>query len=191
MYFIYKKKKTGSVTEFTKVDKSSKVCLFGCNEGWIPWILKQSLAGSQANSEPLYWHLSETEIIRELEKDKDKPSGNALIIDLKPKIQDRLSLYEVVEAWGHSANGWSPVMLRLKALFVDADPAKFNRARFTRSNTETIGPFFSLYYLRGTVVGGELQGTWNLPGPSSTNSVVLWPDTMKYFSEVAQQILVG
>jgi hypothetical protein len=189
MYLIYKTKKSGLATEFTKVEKRYKVCLFGRNEGWIPWILKQSLIGSKANSEPLYWHLSEALITEELEKDQEKPNGNALLIDLKPHDKKNLSLYQVLEAWGHSASGWSPVMLRLRALFVDADPTKFDRTRFTRSDCETTGPIFSLYYARGTVDGGNLKGTWNLPRPSSTNSVVLWPDTMRYFSNAARRVL--
>jgi hypothetical protein len=191
MYHIYKKRVVGSSTEYTLVNKADKVCLFGCNNGWIPWILKQSLVGSKANSEPLKWHISEDEIKQELEKDQVKPSGNALVIDLKPSDTANLSLYEVLEAWGCSENGWTPVMLRLNALFIDADAKRFSRERFTRADAQATGPIFSMYYVRGSVGGGELTGTWNLPGPSSTNSVLLWPDTLTYFSEEANRILTA
>lgn len=81
-------------------------------------------------------------------------------------------------------------MLRLKALFVDAESTEFNsKAQFTRSDIQTEGPIFSFYYMRGTVEGGELKGTWNNPGSGATNSVVLWPDTMRYFSSEAQKVL--
>ena len=148
--------------------------------------MSRCLTNLESQSEPLRWHLSETDIRRVIMEDPDKPTGNALIIDLKPNDAGNLSLYEIVEAWGHSACGWTPVMLRLKSLFCDEDASKFDRCDFTRTDTESSAePIFSFYYARGTVRDGKLEGTWNLTAPGSADSALLWPDPMMFFCENA------
>jgi hypothetical protein len=113
-------------------------------------------------------------------------ADHTLIIDLKPKNREtNLSLYEVAEVWGHSSNGWTPIMLRLRGLFIDEDPTAFNREDFTRCEADIDDPIFSMMYLQGTIREGSLLDKWTPPGPSPTNSVLLWPETLQYFSEVA------
>lgn len=186
MYFVYQSRRRGSATHYSRVTKGSNVSLFGRNEGWIPWILSKCLPSLDNQSEPLLWHLSETDIRREIMQDEDKPTGNALIIDLKPNDARNLSLYEIEEAWGHSAKRWTPVMLRLKRLFCDENAANFDRRDFTLTDANIRSePIFSFYYARGTVLDGKLEGTWNLTAPGSANSALLWPDTMTYFCQNA------
>ena len=50
-------------------------------------------------------------------------------------------------------------------------------------------PIFSMMYLSGTIIQGKITGRWTPPGPSPTNSVLLWPDTFQYFSSEAQKII--
>jgi hypothetical protein len=119
-------------------------------------------------------------------QDDDKPTGNTLIIDLKPNDEGNLSLYEIVEAWGHSDRNWTPVMLRLKCLFCDEDASRFDRRDFKRTDADILTePIFSFYYARGTVVDSELKGMWTLAPPGAANSALLWPKTMRYFCQNA------
>jgi hypothetical protein len=187
MYVLYKKTLDGAITRYERLKHGFQVSLFGCNEGWIPWILRQTI--TKTDNQPLRWHLSESEISQVIERDQSVPDGNALVIDLKPNQTSNLSLYEVVEAWGHSENDWTPVMLRLKGLFVD-EKEGFDKARFTRTEEQIDKrPIFSMYYVRGTVKNGQICGTWNLTAPGSANSALLWAETMKYFSQQALKII--
>jgi hypothetical protein len=36
-------------------------------------------------------------------------------------------------------------------------------------------------YLRGTIGDGILIDKWTTTGPGTTNSVLLWPETLEYF----------
>ena len=55
----------------------------------------------------------------------DDYRGSTLVIDLKPKQhKTSVSLYEVLDVWGYSCNGWTPILLHLAGLFVDEDPAR-------------------------------------------------------------------
>jgi hypothetical protein len=181
MYALYRKTPDGSDGHrYQFVEKTS---LFGCHSGWIPELLKHSLA-STAN-EPIKWHVSVENGLRGAEY-----PGCTLIIDLKPKnAGTNLSLYEVVEVWGHSSQGWTPIMLHLTGLFIDEDPNAFNRNDFTRHAADIDDPIFSMMYLKGTIRDGKLVDKWTTPGPSSTNSVLVWPDTLKYFAEEAARLM--
>ena len=41
----------------------------------------------------------------------------------------------------------------------------------------------------GTVEEGKIVGKWTLPGPSPSNSVLLWPDTLEYFTSEARKVI--
>jgi hypothetical protein len=115
---------------------------------------------------------------------------SALIINLKPNSKSsNLSLYEVIEVFGYSDSGWTPVMLYLRGLFVDQDPSKFDEMDFVRSPSEIDDPIFSMMYLDGTIRDGELMGRWTAPRPSSTNSVLLWPHAFTHFAQRADAII--
>jgi len=189
MYALYRKTRMpdGSGDRYQLL-QDDDIHLFGCNNGRIPLLLKQSLAVTA--NEPIKWHVS----IESGMRDAGCPD-HTLIIDLKPKRPNKpetnLSLYEVVEVWGHSSHGWTPIMLHLKGLFIDEDPKVANRADFTRSPEEIDDPIFSMMYLHGTVVNGSLAGKWTTPRPGATNSVLLWPDSLKYFSGEAARLMQG
>jgi hypothetical protein len=112
----------------------------------------------------------------------DGHPDSTLIIDLKPRdVEPNLSLYELVRVWGYSADEWTPIMLQLRALFVDDDPSRFDRQKFTRSTSENTEPIFSFLYLSGSIQGGELTGKWTTPPSSPTNSALLWPKSLDHF----------
>ena len=80
-------------------------------------------------------------------------------------------------------------MCYLRGLFVDADSSAFNDKDFIRLPSEVDDPIFSMMYLAGTVLAGAMHGRWTPPGPSPTNSVLLWPDTFNYFAEKAREVM--
>ncbi len=160
----------------TRYQFQEKVSLFGCNKGFIPWLLELKTPAGQG--EPYLWHV---DIVGELGKNPDY-SNSTLLIDLQPKqTASVLSLYELTDVWGYSCHGWSPILLRLDGLFVDEDPALNQRQDFTRKDVEVDGPIYEFLYLDGSVECGKLTGRWNAPPVSSTNGALLWPDALNYF----------
>lgn len=171
MYGLYNRRQHRRRIEFSLTPKDAH--LFGKNRGWIPWLLEETHKNA---SEPLKWHLPIHELVNEWEP------GCSLLINLKPK--DRaLHFYELVHAWGHCSNGWTPIMLCLVQLHIDTKSTPCESGAFTcrRSNEMC----FSTNYLNGTIQSGKLEGTWSPPRPSSTNGVLLWPETLEYFANEA------
>jgi len=180
MYALYEKQK--EVTGYRYVFKK-KTSLFGCNSGYIPYLLKKQLAPEV--TEPYAWKLDLKESLT-----KEGLENSVLVINLKPNNKEaNLSLYELVNVWGYSASGWTPIMIYIRGLFVDEDSRLFNDRDFIRKEKEIEDPIFSMMYLSGTVKKGKILGRWTPPGPSPTNSVLLWPDTLQYFSLEAQKII--
>ncbi|MEA2066067.1 MAG: hypothetical protein U9O65_03055 [Thermotogota bacterium] len=154
-----------------------QVSLFGCNNGLIPGCLELQIPPGQ--SEPYLWHL---DIEKSLCKVNNKHKGSTLVIDLKPKQHgSNVSLYEILDVWGYSSSGWTPILLHLGGLFVDADPNSVNRNDFTISDSEIDGPIYEVLYLAGSIENGKIIGRWNTPPASPTNAPLLWPDTLNYF----------
>jgi hypothetical protein len=132
----------------------------------------------QGQGEPCNWHV---DVVAELGGHPDYPQST-LLIDLKPKQnKTELSLYEVMDVWGHSEHGWSPIMLRLNGLFVDEEPSVADRNTFVRKDADISGPIYEFLYLVGSVSDGKLAGLWVPPPVSATNGALLWPDTLNYF----------
>ncbi len=78
-------------------------------------------------------------------------------------------------------------MMRLRALFNDENPKQYNEKKFKRKISEIEDPIFSMTYLAGSVNNGQIIGRWTPPGASSTNSVLLWPETFEYFMAEANK----
>ncbi len=144
--------------------------LFGCNVGEIPRLLRQSLPALQ--EEPYPWHLDVERAFRK--------EGAALVIHLKPRDR-RASLYQVRDAWGYSAYGWTPVMLRLRGLLVDGRPKVKDPSAFAVGRDPEHEAIHTFFKFNGTVQGGRLTGHWTSTRPSATNSVLLWSDALRYF----------
>lgn len=172
MYMRYLKSRRGANCHYSFAEKTS---LFGCNNGFIPWLLRKQIA--EAQEEAYSWHINIGSALNATEY-----RGSTLVIDLKPKQKKtNLSLYEVEDIWGYSDNGWTPVLLRLSGLFMDADPSRINRNRFRIGDNERIGPIYEFLYLSGSVSDGKLTGGWTAPPSSPTNAALLFPDTLRYF----------
>lgn len=131
---------------------------------------------------PFPWHAPVTEILRTIGA---KPTQE-ILIDLKPNVSKNVSLYRLLDVWGFSYAEWTPLALRLEALFSDRsqeDPAQF-KASFTDENAEPsfVGEF--LY-----VQGGTAGGTWNWGQVGSVNGALLWRDAFDYLSGELSKVL--
>ena len=180
MHALYEKEPVGSGFHFKFKEFRS---LAGKDRGMIPHLLELHLNG--AGNEPLRWHF-----FVEDEMARSRWPNCTLIINLKPNdAEGKLSLYEVVEAWGWSEYGWTPMMLHLRGLIKDKYPGQFNYSDFVRNEEDLDDPIFTMIYMKGTVKNGELIDGWTFPRPSSTNSVLLWPKTFEYFAEEARKAI--
>ena len=177
MYAIYKKVTNGGRTTL-KFDQ--EIRLLGCNNGWIPWLLNLQTPSKQA--EPYSWHISLETALKQTRK--EFPNADAIVIDIKPKSSSELLFCEVLDVWGYSADGWTPLMLRMKAHWPEGNPGSDHRIDFAAiDDTKEVYEFM---HAAGTVKRGQLQGTWNPPGPSATNAVLLWPEALAYFMNCTQ-----
>jgi len=177
MYARYLRTRVGSDATHYRLEEEKEVSLFGCNNGFIPMLL--SLKIPRGQGEPFRWHV---DVVGELGS-HPKYRNSTLVIDLKPKQNKiNLSLYEVMDVWGYSDAGWTPILLRLAGLFVDQDPSTIgDRKDFVRKDNELEGPIYEFLYLDGTIADGKIVGSWGPPSPSPTNAALLWPDTLNYF----------
>ena len=174
MYACYTRTRVG--TNGTRYQFQERASLFGCNKGFIPWLLGLKLPQDQ--DEPCKWHV---DVIAELDRQSNY-AGTTLLIDLKPKQKEsNLSLYEVMDVWGYSDHGWTPILLRLNALFVDQDPPTVNSKDFIRLDDEVDRPIYEFLYLDGSIKAGKIVGRWVPPPASPTNAALLWPEALGYF----------
>ncbi len=172
MYMRYLKSRHDGKDQYSF---NEKISLFGCHNGFIPWLLLKQTAPSQ--EEAYQWYVNIANALNATEY-----CGSTLLIDLKPKQRkSNLSLYEVEDVWGYSDSGWTPILLRMSGLFIDADPATVDRNEFCIRDCEKIGPIYEFLYLAGSVSGGKLTGGWTAPPASPTNAALLFPDTLRYF----------
>lgn len=160
------------------------VSLFGCRRGQIPKLMLQQAPPGQP--QPYKWRLDVAAALAE-----SGSPDSTLMIDLKPAQRaNNLSLYELLVVWGWT-DVWTPVMMQLRGLFVDADPNAVDPREFLYDLSDADEPIFSVMYLAGGLKDGKLTGRWTAPGPSSTNGVLMWPDVMKYFSEEAARVMAA
>lgn len=180
MYALYDKTENKGSSRYCFRDEIS---LFGCNVGYVPWLLSQQLTAD--SSESLAWHVNVESGLQRMGQD-----NQTFIIDLKSNSREpNLSLYEVSNVWGYSDSGWTPIMLHLRGLFIDENPECFDRYDFVLKPAEIDDQIFSMMYLRGTVRNGQLEGPWTTPGRGATNSVLLWPEVFEYFWQRAQSLM--
>lgn len=177
MYYLYQHSQTPQGVRFVCL---RDVRLFGCRAGEIPRLLRAQLPPKQ--SEPFPWHVSVEAVL--------SAQCQALLIDLKPNYknpQAALSLFQVRDAWGYSAYGWAPGMLRLRGISVDGRPQISDPKDFVVEFEPHHESIYTFLYLEGTVREGALLGRWTAPRPSSTNSVLLWPEPLSYLVRQIQE----
>ncbi len=165
MYALYNRVEEGGIL---KLKYSKRISLAGSRSGLIPNTLESILKEDQ--NAHFGWHLPISQVYA-----KDNQS---IIIDITPR-RKTIFLCELTDVFGYSYQEWSPILFRLKGLFVDVPPNSVDKNYFKYpANPELI---YTMIYLSGSVYKGKLVGTWNYPGPSPTNSVLLWREALTYF----------
>jgi hypothetical protein len=134
---------------------------------------------------PFSWHAPGREIVKKITGEDD---GHELVVDLKPYQSGNVSLYRVMNIWGHSYEAWTPLAVHLEALFVDMenhDPTEFKK-RFVvgKAKRDEIGEF--LY-----VQGGVREGNWNWGMVGRVNGALLWPDAFAYLTKSLAGVLAA
>lgn len=149
----------------------------------LPAVMKDYVQEEADGSAKYTWHLDEATLLGLLGKEAD---NRALIVDLKPGQEKAVSLYRVRNFWGFSYKNWTPLLVRMKALFVDKpaeDPAEF-KEKFTDSEAchDQVHEF--LYVRFGTVEG---IATWGRSG--WVNATLLWSDALRHFIAIVDRNL--
>jgi hypothetical protein len=164
MYYWHKRTIENDQIRLTLDDTAS---LGGCNVGVIPDELSKIL--SPSDDAPIGWVLPIA--------DKWNKAGYSLILDIKPKTNE-VFLCELDSVYGYSYEGWSPIMLRLKLLYIDETKDNIDKENFVYPEDPAI--IYTMYYLYGTIKNGQLVGTWNPPFGTLT-ALLFWPEAMSFF----------
>lgn len=169
MYAVYNIKNVENKIYLECYD--DEVSLAGINSGIIAAELGNILQAE--HKPPLGWKLP----IKKIYAAKEQK----VIIDIKPSSTDEIVLCEIDSIFGFSYENWSPIMMRLRQLHNQDREEGFDKYYFEYPAEENTEVIYTMAYLNGSFKDGELHGTWNWPGKSNTNSVLLWPEAMSYF----------
>lgn len=130
-----------------------------------------------ANQIPFGWHASEDKLVGHF---GGIPGQQAIVIDLKPRVTGNVSLFQLLDVWGYSSEHWTPLAVRLRALFVDLqepNPLAFKNSFIDPgTNHSLVGEFL---YMHGGVLGGKW--TWGMVG--RVNGALLWKDAFTFLTD--------
>ena len=167
MYLIYSRTSHNGVTTYTLKRPShpkDNVKFFGNG------LLKQWI--SRKIPEASCWCL---DVRQELGADL------SFVIDLKPR--GPLEFFELLNVCGYSSPGYTPLLLRLRRILngetprTSLDPPKI----IQKNDAKDQHNVYSFLRAKGHIASGALIGSWSPPGPSATNSALLWPDHLQCF----------
>ena len=180
-YFIYSRTHEDDRWRFTL---KGQAFLYGCNVGLVANALRSQIADGQR--EHRTWHINVSEAVQQ-----QNSTGDVFVIDLKPNQRlknNEFSFYELMDVWGFSDEGWTPAMLGVRALLVDCKDDDLDCCDFTIvPNPKHINePIFTFVYFSGSIMHGQVEGTWLPTGPASANGALLWPDASTHFARIMQ-----
>jgi len=178
MYHVYDKIVDRDETRYRWREKC---VLFGSRNGFIVRRLRSQAEAGRLNCK---WHL---DVVEEL-KNEGEPNCS-IIVDIKPHSPTQIFLCEITDIWGHSFHEiWTVVLLRLQGLLMDVSTSDYEKTEFQPRSTLPNNIIYSILYLSGGIEQGRISKTkWLPPGPSSTNSALLWPGTLSYFYGAIQK----
>lgn len=144
---------------------------------------------SKGSGGPVGWHVPEARLLEHLDVPPDEVQDHALIIDLKPKAKNLVSLFRIRDVWGFSYGDWTPIALRLETQYSDFGTAA--PERFKQTFTPPVGPpehVHEFLYLQGGTHEG--RWTWGLVG--RVNGALLWPDALDFlFNAIRSPASIG
>ena len=124
------------------------------------------------------WEISEAELIRFYGVD---PELHAFIIDLKPSVPTRVSLYRLKHVWGYSSSGWTPFALELEGLYVDELPPAGITATAFKERFPALDGHGDRIYEFLYVNGDGKTGAWSFGRVGSVNAPLLWEHVFDSF----------
>ena len=126
-FYVYK---TYIENDQKKYCDKEGVSLAGRNSGIIPKFFFSLCKNIGASLEPISWHASSRDLIEIMDLN---PENHSIVIDLKPDDKNNISLYELEDIWGFTDDGWTPLLLKLKALLIEVNSLDtgFNKDAFS------------------------------------------------------------
>lgn len=139
-------------------------------------------AKNPTGTTPHEWHASEMELLTHIPGTQSAAGASLeIVIDLKPREETNVSFYRLRDAWGYTADGWTPLALALEALLVDEPfPTGGHRANFTLTAKDKVVRVGEFLYLQNCTAAGKNRWTWGRVG--SVNGALLWPAAFNYLS---------
>ena len=136
-------------------------------------------------NEPYAWHIHIDAGLALPAVRKEFPNAEAIIVDIKPKAKDQFFLCELRDVFGYSDDEWTALLWRMRLLQISREPKANHLEDFKAPNNGEV--IYEFLYAMGGVSEGRIAGSWNAPGPSPTNGVLLWPAPLNYFMECISQ----
>src|SRR6266480_2512314 len=133
MFATFKKEVGRDRTTFRA---GERISLFGCNEGWIPWLLQKMMP--QGQGEPYAWHLCIDQALALPAVRKEYPKVETIIVDIKPTAKDQLFVCELLDVYGYCADEWTPMLWRMKVLDISGQPKADHLQDFNAPNNGDI-----------------------------------------------------
>ncbi len=124
------------------------------------------------------WELSEDVLVRFYGVD---PASHAVVIDLKPRVANEISLYRVKHVWGYSSHGWTPFAVELEGLYVDETPPGGCSAEEFKQRFPALSEPGERIYEFLYVNGDGKAGNWAFGRVGSVNAALLWEDVFDSF----------
>lgn len=169
-FFIYETSTVGETRKFQRL--RAGVQLAGA---YGPIATHAQRVISKDREAPQGWHLSEDQLLNHWRCARGK---HALVIDLKPKKDGLVSLYQLRDVWGFSYPSWTPIALRLETLCEDketTDPLVVKEQFCVRAEPGDLRHEF--LYLRG----GTAEGGWGWGPVGSVNGALLSEAAWNFF----------
>lgn len=147
----------------------------------VQFIGEEAMRQSPAEADPLCWHLSGLELLkRSLTIEEQAQIGKyKFIVDVQNALGNPkrkwTQLFEVLDIWGYSHFGWTPMMWKMHKVFQDDCVAcrDQNRWPFTPGK-DVVHEFL---YLLCDHKGGRRDF-----GPNGKfNGTLLWPEALAFF----------
>lgn len=157
--------------------------IFGCRTGMIPkWVQSKYSDQKIRGGDGFQWSLLEDDIRGFLGQAYETDNGT-LVIWANPKDEHTITWYRVVAIAGDSGYNRTVMMALLHNWATEIDRTSRTERQLNLSATPEV--LMTFWYTNGDFhVDGGIKGRWTLPGPGSTNSVFIWPNTMRFFREV-------